>query len=613
MRQNNATVFLSPEQEITADDTVATWATTAVRSESAAEPSPSAHYAKVRPRWGFGGAQKSASIENATASWSTAEVLVEPVSPQLPSDDEMHRTQDATESLSVNPAAVARSVDIRANERKPVRPFNKQSAFEQMAGLIANMTESYSVLIFEADNKLKTLRPFASHTLSRDILTDIEIGYGSGLVGWTAENRVRISVCPFERDATTLLYYGCDQALKSFIAIPVLSARDGETLLGVIACDSKKSYAYSKMAEKLLVDCAEQTAVLFELFTSVGCSDVTKQTERRQEFLATFLEQLRQSQDEAVLLQSLQQLPATLVETDAVIVVSASHSDLGDATFYPKAARNDVEHRLMQIVCKHKRLKTHGKSVHALPLDDKQKRSFLSIPIRYLDREVGSLNLLSQPQAAFTSEAIAMLESLAKDVGVMLERIRLREAALSQNSSVTLLPWATFKEKAEAHLNAATREKRRLELLRISFVGLVEDLEHEAGIEVGLAVMQRLGRLIDQVGTPLALTGSIQLHEFVLLVDVKESAPIVGRFQRLLQRLNFSDITREPLATKTKLADLLTKSMRVSAAEFPKEGSTVAHLLANCHIALYRQAYSAIGGNSSQAETTVQHAKSEKR
>ena len=124
------------------------------------------------------------------------------------------------------------------------------------------------------------------HTLSRDLIHTAEIPHGRGLVGWTAENKVRISVCPFEHDATTLRYYRSDQDLKSFLAVPILPRSGGpqqETLLGVIACDSKKNYAFAKITEKILVDCSVQAANIIELVRSVQDRKEKERRRRRQQ------------------------------------------------------------------------------------------------------------------------------------------------------------------------------------------------------------------------------------------------------------------------------------------------------------------------------------------
>ena len=115
------------------------------------------------------------------------------------------------------------------------------NALTQLAQLVANITDSYTTAIFlTANSPQRILNLAAIHSLSRDTISDTSINFGSGLIGWAAENGVRISVCPFEHDATTLRCYTQDQALKSFIAVPTLDPASSE-ILGVISCDSKKS------------------------------------------------------------------------------------------------------------------------------------------------------------------------------------------------------------------------------------------------------------------------------------------------------------------------------------------------------------------------------------
>jgi hypothetical protein len=79
-----------------------------------------------------------------------------------------------------------------------------------------------------------------------------------------------IHVSPFELDSRTLGIYSADQQLKSFIGIPIslqdpydmLSAAGvgRNQLLGVLACDSKKSFAFSKIQGKLLEDLSREIA-----------------------------------------------------------------------------------------------------------------------------------------------------------------------------------------------------------------------------------------------------------------------------------------------------------------------------------------------------------------
>lgn len=101
-------------------------------------------------------------------------------------------------------------------------------------------------------------------TLSQDVVDHCKIFLDSGLIGWVAKHSRSIHVSPFEHDSRTLGVYSADQQLKSFIGIPVALGEPDYTgrapHTGVIACDSKKSFAFSKLQGKLLENLAAEVA-----------------------------------------------------------------------------------------------------------------------------------------------------------------------------------------------------------------------------------------------------------------------------------------------------------------------------------------------------------------
>lgn len=104
------------------------------------------------------------------------------------------------------------------------------------------------------------------HSLSNEVIESATITRGSGLIGWVAKHQRSIHVSPFEHDSRTLGVYSRDQKLKSFIGIPVLLKDCLETkVAGVIACDSKKSYAFSKLQGKLLEDLSREVTRTIQL------------------------------------------------------------------------------------------------------------------------------------------------------------------------------------------------------------------------------------------------------------------------------------------------------------------------------------------------------------
>ncbi len=152
----------------------------------------------------------------------------------------------------------------------------------RLARFGANITDAYSCFIFLPRHLLSPtpaspqyeLELGGLHSLSNDVNIPCLIPQESGLIGWTAKHRRSIHVSPFERDSKTLGVYKEDQKLKSFIATPIrlrLTSHSQKTTTGVVACDSKKSFAFSKVQGKLLDDLSQEIANTVEL--NIGYCD----------------------------------------------------------------------------------------------------------------------------------------------------------------------------------------------------------------------------------------------------------------------------------------------------------------------------------------------------
>lgn len=137
-----------------------------------------------------------------------------------------------------------------------------------------------------AESSDEQLELAAYHTLSCDVLPDCTLTAGNGLIGWVAKHSRSIHVSPFEKDSKLLGIYGADQGLKSFIGIPVpLSSpgRQAAPVAGVIACDSCKSFAFSKLQGKLLEELACEVSNLIRLHSEL------RRNNRRQDCWQDFL------------------------------------------------------------------------------------------------------------------------------------------------------------------------------------------------------------------------------------------------------------------------------------------------------------------------------------
>lgn len=447
------------------------------------------------------------------------------------------------------------------------------TALSGLSDLIANVIEAYSASIFVAHGKDRILEMFGAHTLSREFAHGAKIPFGSGLVGWVAENARRISVCPFENDATTLLYYTKDQALKSFIAVPIVDSRG--RLLGVIACDSKKSYAFSKIGEKILVDCAKEAAKIIELHQRLSKAEGKRDLPANA--LEEVLESLRTQEDERSLLSTACDLPDALVRRDALVVLSLAEGGIGEGVFYSKASESRIGNRLLEHVCRHKRIICGERSVHAPASDDTKNRSFLSIPFHVLGREAGSLNLLSRPHDAFQATEIVALEKIAHVIGKELERIRLRMTKDSTTELLGMQSWKTFELQAKVRLTQAKKDRTPLTLIRLRFSNMVE-IESARGIDSTVSAIQRLFRLIEQVKGHDALACPLYGTDLLLLIRSEET-------DRMLHRLK--SIIAKPVTESTQqsvigegIGAILIRGLSITSSQFPRDGETITDLAA---------------------------------
>ena len=439
----------------------------------------------------------------------------------------------------------------------------------KIAQLIANITESYSALIFVADedeNSKPFLRIAGSHTLSRELISDCNIPWGSGLIGWTAENGVRISVCPFENDSSTLLYYSKDQLLKSFIAIPIITEQN--KVLGVIACDSKKSYAYAKMTEKILFEFADLLLNYLNKKpeTNKPLSNETVSLEKK------IINKLKTIRNEDELLKQVSMYAKNLLECETLVVLTSAISSY-PARFYCSEGDRQVQHHLMELVCRQKKILCGVKSVQAKSSIEPNAKSFLSVPFRVMDKEAGSFNLLGFPGQAFSANQIASLENVALIVGEQLEKIRLRQRAEAFSEIENLVSWNHFLMLGKDLVNKANKNNESLALSRIS-IGNIEQLETLIGLGGCQELVAAVFRLIQQLIRQPAISCRILGTEVLLIAEKSEVDSMNHRLRKLLAKLD-----QNKSAGKPAIADLVNNGLRVTTVLLNRDGKNLEELL----------------------------------
>jgi hypothetical protein len=99
----------------------------------------------------------------------------------------------------------------------------------------------------------------AVQSLSTSVVRDCRIQVGNGLLGWVSENSRSIHVAPFDMDSSVLGIYSETESLKSLAAVPIPMPAENSNdrnFSGVLMCDSKKAFSFTKLQIKHLEDIA---------------------------------------------------------------------------------------------------------------------------------------------------------------------------------------------------------------------------------------------------------------------------------------------------------------------------------------------------------------------
>ena len=443
-----------------------------------------------------------------------------------------------------------------------------------LAELIANVTSAYSCVIFWADHE-KTLHIKASCTQSQEFLHTSQISFGTGLVGWVAENQTKLSVSPFEHDARSLLYYSANQELESFIAMPILD--DGKELLGVLVCDSQREDAFDKNTENTLNSFIKQIIALHQM--DARFTALIPQKQSNPDVMMEFIEGLRHQRKEEDLFEFACRLPKEIAAYEALVVVSTAERGVGIGGAYSMSNNEQLNHKLLESICRHKKVLCSQKNVRILSQNDKDSQmAFLSIPFHALDKEVGSLNLTAPRGEEFSEDEIASLETIARVMGQVLENIRLKERLIGHNNFPTL-SWKIFFAQTELLLQQRLKTKQRLSLMRVEFNNL-DHIEAEFGIVQTLSLLEKAARLAEQIKRQSSVICRIYESKLYVLTETSEVPSFANRFCKMIEKLYLTDKTN----AVTKLqCDMLLNGLSILSATAPEDGNSLEELISKIH------------------------------
>jgi len=133
----------------------------------------------------------------------------------------------------------------------------------------------------------KSLDLVVAHSNSPLLVKECRIQVGHGLLGWVAESGRSIHIAPFEMDSSTLGLYTDAEALRSLVAVPIsicFESHEHRHHHGVLVCDSKKSFSFTKSQLKSIEDIGLEISRL--LYWALGKHEESSTNSSWEEFIS---------------------------------------------------------------------------------------------------------------------------------------------------------------------------------------------------------------------------------------------------------------------------------------------------------------------------------------
>lgn len=337
---------------------------------------------------------------------------------------------------------------------------------DRLASILHNVVGFDLLAVFLYTDRRKRLRVRYSIGHREELVRNLEINLGEGLVGAAAATRLIVNSGDVRADER---YLAANDAVRSEIAIPMVFR---DRLIGVIDLESTRANAYGKREEALLSLIASRVA------SSVDNAQLYKRVEKNHRTLKVLSELTKEFStilDLDTLLEKIAAGVRTIIHYDGfgVLLIDEQEQVLKSRFSLRFDQRKSIDIPLSKGVTGAAVRARHAIRVADTSADERYIattdgiRSEVAVPLIVNDRVIGVMDLESERVNFFTEDHTRTLGLLAPQVAASIENARLYEEVAAR----TL--------RMEQDLVAARRVQSLL---------LPNNLEVLNGLEIGMAL-----------------------------------------------------------------------------------------------------------------------------
>ena len=321
-----------------------------------------------------------------------------------------------------------------------------ESILHQVVALTANVTHSDATLVYLIDHATDEMVLRASQLPHDAEIGKVRMKMGEGITGWVASHKSVIALARNASSDTRFKPFGSlqEDSYQAFLSVPMI---DGGEVVGVINVHHKRPHEHSCDEVALVTFIGEQVR---GVIAKARLTEQSQSAVRRMDKLAavaqaisggSYIERILQAISE-MLAETLDSAVCSILLIDAVtreLTVSAARCSAPD---YLHRMPILVEGSLMEHVIR------HG-SPAIIPNIHHEKRyrypelvrksglsSLLSAPLISQGRVIGSINIYTSDERAFSDVEIGFVKAVAGQAAIAIQNARLMAETLEMKRVV---------------------------------------------------------------------------------------------------------------------------------------------------------------------------------
>lgn len=195
--------------------------------------------------------------------------------------------------------------------------------FSHLIELTSNVANAYSTVLYSADREEETFYLRDHFSLNSNLVPKGKIPFAKGPIAQAVADGKPFVFDHFDAAAANLNVYKKNDDLKSFLIVPVVY----QDLEGVLVITAKETYSFTPKLQKIVGGFADQIA--WHLSQERQHANLCGQAWPSMRKINTFIRFLAESPDRAALEKRLLEIPASILDCDAVAVVVFNGNGMG--------------------------------------------------------------------------------------------------------------------------------------------------------------------------------------------------------------------------------------------------------------------------------------------